>query len=656
MCKNAGEKKSYTASRNDDFFVSNLFVSKRNLYITNIFRLLVLISPGNSFKLESFNSSGVYFKYMGPVKIQIGTHFIVNPINITVFELVAKKYEKKALDLKDRCDALGLDCLEEYFETEKKLKLLDERMDRIYELVGDRRKTRFLSRQRRGFCMFCKTNDHSGSIQDIRATINSNFYNVQNALTNQNNMIETLNNQNKEINSTIQIHQSQINEAVSKINELINVTRILEDDIQKSEVVIQFNKLNSELSEVQIAAAELQKIIEDITLRNLLSPPVMKAADLLSTMSQHPQNDHFLYTPTLPNYPKIMKSLKTLAFLDDKRQGIINVMVGLPLFSLKEISLYEPLTLPIISNKKVVFIDNKYKYCAITENMEEYNCGKDLDAVLQSNGEFYLTDQIEFPLYNSMKKDQCLINIFRETSIDKCKFKYLHENIEIFHNLGENRYIFAVRDKTKYFLECGESNNYGRNDVINGTGLLELDKDCVFETDDKDSVCKADYDGSSIYRDKYKFELDDIVLEKLGNLTLPKDFIASNDKDILLKLSELDEKGIYFVPEMHWLIKFLHSKVFHSIVTITITLLIIGGLVFCFLHYPRYAKVRTNIMLRVQKYRIRSRVLLPPEEEKLKVTKIVEFYEECGKEKPLELIHVKKSNNMKNKKSKKVTS
>lgn len=649
VCKNAGEKKSYTASSNDDFFVSNLWLCFAKKSINHIFRISLLFSCGNSLKLESFNSSGVYFKYMGTVKIQTGVHFIWNPINVTVFERAAKEYKENALLLKDKCDTLGLDCVDQYFETEKKVKVLNERMDRIYDLLGERRGV--LRRKRRGFCMFCKTNDHSGAIQDIRATINSNFYNVQEALINQKNMIETLNNQNKEFKSTIQAHQSQINEAVTKINELINVTQTLDNGIQKNEVVIKFNKLNSDLSEIQIQATELQKIIEDITLRNTLSPQVMKADDLLATMMQYPQNEHFLYTPIHPNYPKIIKSLQTFAFVD--AQSII-VVVGLPLFSVEEITLYEPLTLPIISNKKVVLIDNKYKYCAITESMEKYNCGKDLDAVLQSNGEFYLAEQTKFPLYNSLKGDQCLINIFRETSIDKCKFKYLNENIEIFHHLSGNRYIFAVRDKTRYFFECGASNNFARNDVVNGTGLLELDKGCVFETNDKQSICQAVNNDSLRNLDKYQFELDETLFEKLGNLTLPKDFIASKDKDVLLKLSELDERGIYFVPEMHWFIKFLHSKVFHSIVTITITLLIIGGLVFCFIHYPRYANVSNSIMLRVQKYRIRRRVLPAPEEEKLRVTRIVEFYEERerSKERPLELIHVKRFNNTRGKKSK----
>lgn len=552
--------------------------------------------------------------------------------------------------MKDKCDSFGLDCTTQYFETEKRVKELNERLDRIYELLGERRQTRFLRRRRRGFCMFCKTSEHSGAIRDLRATINNNFQNVQNALMNQKNMIETLNSQNKEVKSTLQAHQSQINEAATKINELIKVTDTLNNDIQKNQVMIQFDKLNTELFEIQTKAVELQKTIEDVTVKNFLSPQVMKADDLLDSMMNHSQKDHFLYTPGIVNYPKILKTSKTLAFVEPAT-GIISVVVVLPLFSLENIALYEPLTLPIISKNKVVLIDNKYKYCAISENMEYYNCGKDLDASFQSNGEFYLADDIEFPLYKSVKGDNCLINIFKETSIDNCKFKYMRENVEIFHNLLGNRYLFAVRDKTKYSFECGALNNWNRNDIINGTGFLELEEGCEFSTDNNEVVLKATSTKTAKNNDKYKFELDEILSQKLGNLTLPADYIPSIEKDVLFKLPELDERGIYFVPEMHWFIKFLHSKVFHSIVTITITLLIIGGLICCFFHYPRYAKIRTNIMLRVQTLRIRRGVVPSPEEEsKLKVTKMVEFYNNKGKEEPLILVHVKQSKNKKHKK------
>ncbi|KAL5284144.1 hypothetical protein ACFFRR_006431 [Megaselia abdita] len=253
-----------------------------------------MFSCGNAIKLESFNSSGVYFKYLGNVKIQIGAHLLWNPINITNFELAASKYKKDALMIKDKCAVLGLNCSEQYSETETKVKELNDRMDRIYELLGERRQTRFLRRRRRGWCiLFCSVPDNSGAIRDLRATINSNFQNVQNALMNQKNMIQSLNDQNKEIKSTLQAHQSQINEAAMKINELINVTKTLKNDIQKNEVIIQFNKLNQELSEIQGKVVELQKIIEDVTMKNYVSPQVMTAEDLLDSMMLHPLKDHF---------------------------------------------------------------------------------------------------------------------------------------------------------------------------------------------------------------------------------------------------------------------------------------------------------------------------------------------------------------------------
>lgn len=711
--------------------------------------------------MEPFNSGGVYFRHMGTLKIRTGFHYMLTPINIQIYERAFEKYSQTASQLFQKCTQLNLDCSSKYQESQTKLKELHEKIDKIFEVLGQRRRR---NRVRR-WCswLFCGIHDYSDDIHDIRWTIRNNFETFQRAQENQNRIdnmfqvenkefkyilndhgnkihqnnekilnneismnklsskmqensllqnqinkenknilndhenkihqntlkihnteismnnlsskvqensllqnqinkeiknslndneieihqntqkihnIEMLSNKlnskmqenailqnqiNKEIKNTLNFHESKLNQQEEKINELINSTIILNTNIEKSELVQKFDKFNTEIFEIQTKAGELLKIVEDIVAKNFLSPQVLTNEDLVDYIKLKIEEKQLLYPPIYENVPKIRKILSTFAFYET---GLIIVVLKIPLFSPDALQIYEPLTLPIFSKNKVILIDNKLKYCALSNNFDRYHCGKDFDNTIQKLDDFYLAEEINFPLYDSLKKDNCLINIFRGTSIEKCKFKYLNENIEIFHNLGD-KYLYAIRDMTRYFYECGTENNRNRDDTLNGTGILKLPKNCEFSTDKKESILKGLSEVSGKSSDRYKFGLDYEISKKVGNLTLPKGYTALTDKEVLPKLTDLNERGEYFVPEIHWFLKFLRSKVFLVIVTIIITSLILAAFVYIIFYYPRYANVRKSVRVRIQSIRIRRRRITP--EPNSNVNEIVEFFENKNK-------------------------
>ncbi|KAI5636942.1 baculovirus F protein domain-containing protein [Phthorimaea operculella] len=88
----------------------------------------------------------------------------------------------------------------------------------------------------------------------------------------------------------------------------------------------------------------------------------------------------------------------------------------------------------------------------------------------------------KLPVYNVNTRPTCETSILTSTSTtvpEICEVVTFSANINTFQALQTNRWIYIVRHKTSYTLECDSTTTHGD---ITGAGIISLEPGCVFFT------------------------------------------------------------------------------------------------------------------------------------------------------------------------------
>lgn len=199
-------------------------------------------------------------------------------------------------------------------------------------------------------------------------------------------------------------------------------------------------------------------------------------------------------------------SRRMLKLQHHRKGGLIIISVRVPVYDNEIFDLYKVINLPIIKNKNILSLNNDFSYMIVSKDKERYFSVKEnLNNLPTLNNTLIYDDKNQHLIY-SLNNSPCLFNIFTEMSFNSCYFTSNFSNVEVFERLQQNKFLFAVRDETPYTYSCGMNNNFGKQEVVQGTGFLYLDSFCDFRTNDN-SLHTPRIDDVFTTKDKYDFNL-----------------------------------------------------------------------------------------------------------------------------------------------------
>lgn len=166
--------------------------------------------------------------------------------------------------------------------------------------------------------------------------------------------------------------------------------------------------------------------------------------------------------------------------------GRILIVLTIRFFEDETYNLWKLIGVPIIHNKNVITVENNFKYLVASSD-KILATSSDLSKIPNFKGVGIL-NTVDIDLV-TLGESTCIFNIYKNERDfwQYCQFNNSFDNIEIFQNLGNYRYLFAIRDTTSFTYTCPELyQNIGTNQFIQGTGILTLNEGCHFKTMDTD--------------------------------------------------------------------------------------------------------------------------------------------------------------------------
>ncbi|KAL5288404.1 hypothetical protein ACFFRR_008938 [Megaselia abdita] len=510
-------------------------------------------------KIENFESTGVYFKHMGELLTETDSFILSSFIRLEPYHQAIDVIQKASTEYKQQCVTLkdNSNCDQDFKEIMASHDDLVKRLDNIYGILQEKppqRKKRSLqfstfnttqkvgNRKKRfiplilggvlgGFLFIGnrkRTAQLAKDVENMQKYMDTNFKNIDEALKNQNNILRELTTQQNNLQAKLNVHERKLFDISKRIDNLEKTTSELSNKVDSIQMRVIFQNLKIDVLEILGKLRELEQWMLDLT-KNILHPEIVSPESITDGMQSFKlSSGRFLASPNLNNYPLITETMTGSAFISLKT---IFVNIRIPIYQEDRLNVYKVIKVPMIRPNKILRIaNNQDNYCVFSEDKEQYSCST-LNKLIKGKN-FYFDDGEISLLSTKTARGICIVNIFTESSLDSCRYEEINQNLEIMEEIDTHKYLFAVRDQTSYFYECQESkaiaNNYDKDAHLQGTGLLYLKPDCVFEMGSGETYFKTSsevknkWDSNDIYQFKY---LEDDVDSKFSNFKF-SEFVA----------------------------------------------------------------------------------------------------------------------------------
>lgn len=294
---------------------------------------------------------------------------------------------------------------------------------------------------------------------------------ISSTITNFNDSLMTLNRNTKTLNENIHkfdtfMTQTSDNEqALSIENRLVNH-------------IISLVEMSDEIS------ANLKSYVYTITLINkgIVSYEILKPQDLFNEL-QHVNKRYTLPLDlTLESTYTYYKLMEVGSYIKD---GLLIISLKIPIVNALFYDLYEvhSLLTPHKNDPNLFsYIEPTSPYILISVTRTVYSNLNNLEDCQ----EFYPSQWIckEVSVARRIDHPSCEMQLFSKstTSIPKtCQIKHLYAEVEIWHKLGLNQWIFVVSKPTTLNILCLNHTNH--EEVITNMGILYLDSGCKAYSD-----------------------------------------------------------------------------------------------------------------------------------------------------------------------------
>lgn len=441
------------------------------------------------------NHAGLYYNHIGDAKISNSRFTLLTHFNISIIEQKFEQIRRYFKNSEEMCTHKGTSydynhvvfyCQNSMELIHSHIKKLDEKLETINHLTGHNLP---LARSKRGLVdggsyiihwLFGTPDADDAKYYDnsIKTLINDNR-NTQllmkqqiavttNAIQNFNASFHTLKLNEDKLNNNIILFNKFSNETISTLNQL-----------KLKQVVTEQISLLSQLTEELDDYCDL--LISSVTLakHNILHPQVITPLNLLhelnSLILQNGQKLPFdLSYSTIHKYFEISK-LEVMYV-----NSVIVFAIKIPLVEEPPYILYEILPLPIShndTNSLYSYIDPSFPYLLISTTKVYYAELHNLNKCLLIGEMDYICHQTH--VVRTSEKPTCETT-FLTSPIKRipanCKTHTVQANMEIWHPLPNNEWLFTITQPRQLTLTCDASIIEDVN--ISTTGIIKISPHC----------------------------------------------------------------------------------------------------------------------------------------------------------------------------------
>lgn len=321
---------------------------------------------------------------------------------------------------------------------------------------------------------------------------------------NYNNAIKTLYDNDKKlaesIKKTIVVSQSaisNINQSLYDINnnqiKLSNSLNTLFTDVKDiSKTVVQdsyklklINIINCLQSHMLTLSFKIEDILNSILFvqNNVLHPAILSPKQIYKDIYRNhkaiPKDKDLPLRLDLSNIHAIMNTANLICYYSNDK---LIFVVKIPLVNVLDYKLYATIPLPIphknVNNNSYVYIIPTEPYLAISSDKSYFTYLKELSQCKTIPPDTYMCEISN--IYSVTGNPSCDIEIMMKTlsEIPKtCLYKYLYGEIDIWHKLNNNNWIFVESGRDKLTIECKDKTIF--ESVISGTGILNVPTNCI---------------------------------------------------------------------------------------------------------------------------------------------------------------------------------
>lgn len=289
----------------------------------------------------------------------------------------------------------------------------------------------------------------------------------------------TISNFNDSINS-LKMYEKVFNDNIGKLNSFmentINREYSLENCIQAVEHLSSLTYLVNELSEqydVLINAILFAKV-------NVIHPSIITPKNLV-----HELNKNIKLLTNGRNFPlpldydhayNLLDLSKFKAFFQNH---VIVFVIQLPLTTTQVFNLYKLFPLPIPQDLTTyAFIEPTFPFIAMSNNKLQYIQLNDFSQCKKLSDEDMICEN--HLMYSTLENPICETTLLTSTMKNipsSCKTRLLRGDIEIWHPLKFNKWIFVLSKTGRLTIDCKDTNDVV-DKIIEKTGILTLNEGC----------------------------------------------------------------------------------------------------------------------------------------------------------------------------------
>lgn len=457
---------------------------------------------------------------------------VINRIDLAEVENSIEHIKLQTNNIHEVCLKLFGECRDLAEKGKRSYNNLLDKMVTIYNLLGTRK-----NRIRRGLIdivgtglktLFGTMDSSDAEYYDkIIAITKENQESLRKGLVEEINIMEKVNDQNKILNNNYYRIENKTNENIIKLNKVISNMK----DIERREYALEYlqevhNSIIDKSLELEI---ELGKIIDAILFLQLkiIHPFIITPEKLIEALINSKYENKMLFTPSLIAYQFIVKQIDVKCY---EKDHMIHVIISIPILKEETMEIYEIITLPIVVNQQFTIFENKNNILAITQNRANFALKHNINDCF-NHDTIYVCENLV--LESTIKNEVCETNVFLKRGNNKCEIKIIQNNVEFFHKINNNKYLYAITEDTPFKCNCKSKQE--ENGVLSNIGILYLDNQCKFSTLETDIITSEDI-YEEINNDVIHYTIDKNCCQ---NIKLNE--ISPIDKVIKIKGTDLRE-------------------------------------------------------------------------------------------------------------------
>lgn len=484
------------------------------------------------------NQAGIFYHDLGLAKLSYGSYTLLSYTNISFYHYTLQSirniFEKSLAMCSKTSDTLA--CRDTLKLCKSQIPILESKFDTISHLVGrpssNSNDINSHVRERRGifngasyaFNWLFGIPDagdakfYSDSIKELE----QNNHDIQMLMKQQIHIISGAIKNYNESAQSLRKNEEKLNENIKKFNHFSKTTSNSLNSLSQNQLITEYLALLSQM------IAELQEqydtIISSILFakQNTLHPSIITPKDIKNELMQVKLNPATQFPIPLNDYNNIYKyfSISDLSVVFDNE--VLIVAIKIPLVQAQTYYLYNLIPLPVRhSNSSIYsFINPSYPYLLVSTTKTHYSRLRDMSTCKKLSPE----DFICFNPIVHLASERPVCEIILKNRIpdrlpEDCPTHTIKANIEIWHPLSSNSWIFIASQPSIASIYCENSNPSFFDLTINGTGILEMKPRCKCYT--SSTVLSSTTNDSRIYNNytpHVNIVADDCCLQKASKI------------------------------------------------------------------------------------------------------------------------------------------